>query len=170
MRGFECRKFWFYAFVSIAAINARPATGESPKSPREVVERYCLFDAQGANFDSKNPYSKAIGKLLINEDEAGYDSSVVILSYRVGNATLEKGAASVMVIYEDLGTLSGGHLEQNKEAESVVFHLSRIRNSWKIDGLRILPHISKTWVLSELGKGQIVGRSSSSDLVRELNK
>jgi hypothetical protein len=156
--------------VLVAIFNADTVVGESPASPREVVEKYCWLDAQGANFSSSNPRFKAIGNLLINEDEAAYDSSVVVSSYRVNKATIDKNTATVLVIYQDLGMLSGGQLERKKEEESVVFHLSRIGRDWKIDGLRIFPHISKTWVLSEMGKGLIADGASSSNLVKEINQ
>jgi hypothetical protein len=123
---------------------------QTESSPQAVVERYCTLDAQGANFSASNPNAKALWQLLINEDEAGYDQSVITQSYHVGKSTIGATSADVEVIYADLGTLAGNTTKKNQHSETVMFHLTKVGSAWKIDGLRILPHISQTWILSKL--------------------
>lgn len=113
------------------------------------MEEYCKLDAAGGNFDSRNPSFKIIGSLLVNPDEAAYDTSVIIRSFSVGNATVGKTAVDVQVTYANVGLLAGGTLSKEVGSEKVTFHLSKLGRSWKIDGLRIYPHISKEWMLSE---------------------
>lgn len=121
------------------------------ETPQAVVEKYCSLDAQGANFSASNPNAKAIFKLLINEDEAGYDQSVLINSYKIGRSKVTDKKAEVEVIYSSLGTI-GSELwtEKAPHTETVTFHLTRVKNSWKIDGLRMPPHISQSWMLAHL--------------------
>jgi len=118
-----------------------------------VVEKYRSLDAQGANFDSRDPNMKVIGQLLVNEDEAGYDSSVVIASSRISKMTSGDSTADVEVIYQDLGVMdTTPSFQSNRRAETMNFHLTKIGGAWKIDGLRQPPHISKAWALSMLRK------------------
>jgi hypothetical protein len=121
------------------------------QTPQAVVEKYCSLDAQGANFSAANPNAKLIWALLINEDEAGYDQSVIVKSYQIGKSKISGTSADVEVTYASLGTLGGElHTKKMPHSETVVFHLTLVENAWKIDGLRIPPHISQSWMLSKL--------------------
>ena len=136
-------------FVVIAHLAVGATYGVS-QTPRDVVRRYCSLDAQGANFSASNP-SKPILGLLVNEDEAGYDQSVIIKSYKLGKSKVGDKRAEVEVIYSFLGTVGGELSTENAfHLETVIFHLSLIDNSWKIDGLRMPPHISQSWMLAHL--------------------
>lgn len=58
--------------------------------------------------------------------------------------------ASVPVTYSDLGVApSEGKLEHRPSSETVEFQLTRVKGAWKIDGLRLIPHVSKTWILAQ---------------------
>jgi hypothetical protein len=122
---------------------------QDQRSPREIVEEYCRLDAAGGRFDSRNPNFKIIGNLLVNPDEAGYDTSVIIRSFSVGNPVAGKTGVDVQVTYANVGLLAGGKLSKELGSEKATFHLSKLGKSWKIDGLRIDPHISKEWLLAE---------------------
>ena len=139
MRYVEKRAWLGIAAVLLLFIRMQ-GQSKSESSPQSVVERYCTLDAQGANFSASNPNAKAIWGLLINEDEAGYDQSVVTRSYRIGKSTISEISADVEVVYVDLGTLAGNNARKDQHSETVMFHLTKVGNSWKIDGLRILPH------------------------------
>ncbi len=140
--------------VGVLACFLAQARCSAREAPELIVEKYCLLDAKGANFSASNPNAKALLDLLINEDEAGYDTSVIIRSYKVGSARIDGTSADVNVVYSDLGTI-GGELSVEKavKTETVTFHLTLVDDAWKIDGLRILPHISQTWMLSNLRRG-----------------
>jgi hypothetical protein len=141
----------FCAVLGIVLGTTTCIYGEMPKSPQGVVEKYCSLDGQGANINASNPNAKAIYDLLINEDEAGYDTSVIIKSYRIGKVSTGKESADVEVIYAVLGTLAAGsHAKRNPHAETVNFHLTLVDKSWKIDGLRIPPHLTQVWILSKM--------------------
>jgi hypothetical protein len=121
------------------------------ETPQAIVEMYCSFDAQGANFSASNPNANAILGLLINEDEAGYDESVIIRSYKIGKSKIEKRKAEVEVIYTVLGIMgSEFQMEKYSRKETMIFRLRIVENSWKIDGLRMRPHISRAWMLEHL--------------------
>jgi hypothetical protein len=121
--------------------------------PRDVVVRYCWLDAHGANYDSRNTLSKQIDHLLIDADEAAYDQSVVIGTYRVGEAVNHAQTAEVEVTYSVLGTV-WSDLQTKREAQDqkVIFHLSFSGGGWLIDGLRQPPHVSKDWILATYRK------------------
>ena len=138
---------WCGIIVALASF----ATYGRCETPRAVVEKYCSLDAQGANFSTSNPNARTIFRLLINEDEAGYDQSVIIKSYKIGRSRITDKKAEVEVIYSSLGTI-GSELSTIKapQVETVTFHLARVDNLWKIDGLRIPPHISQSWMIAHL--------------------
>ncbi len=133
------------------------ARGQTQRSPREIVEEYCRLDAAGGNFDSRNPNFRAIGSLLVDPNLAAYDTSVIIRSFRVGKSIVGKRGAKVDVMYSDVGILAGGALSRDVRSESVVFRLRQVSGSWKIDGLRMLPHISREWMLAEFGRESKAG-------------
>lgn len=137
--------------ISLMMILAGPTPSQTETPPQAIVEMYCSLDAQGANFSASNSNSKAILGLLINEDEAGYDESVIIKSYKIGKSKAEKKKATVDVIYTILGTMSSEfQTKKNLGIETVKFQLTMVGNSWKIDGLRMRPHISQAWMLEHL--------------------
>lgn len=125
---------------------------QDQRSPREIVEEYCRLDAAGGRFDSRNPNFKIIGNLLVNPDEAGYDTSVIIRSFNVGNPVAAKTGVDVLVTYANVGLLEGGKLSKEPGSEKVTFHLTKLGKSWKIDGLRMYPHVSREWLLTEFGR------------------
>ena len=144
-------RFFVTACFLLIADLAAGAGRVVSQAPREVVRRYCSLDAQGANFSASNPNAKPLLGLLVNEDEAGYDESVIIKSYRIGKSRVGDKRAEVEVIYISLGTV-GSELatERGAHAETVTFHLTLLDKSWKIDGLRMPPHISQSWMLAHL--------------------
>jgi hypothetical protein len=153
------------AAMLVACVSLMACTPSKGPSPREVVERYCALDAQGARFRGNTPQMEEIWGLLVNPDEAGYGESVVIESYRIGNTELRGANADVEVVYEELGTYASVPAAQkDRRARTVTFHLTRIDGSWKIDGLRQLPHISKSWIVAELrGKHDSGTRAGTPD-------
>jgi hypothetical protein len=160
----------FSVVVMLAFLATTLGYSETTQTPQSVVEKYCSLDAQGANFSASNPNAKAIFELLINEDEAGYDTSVIIQSYHVGKSTIGKNGAYVEVTYDDLGLLSAGQLNRQKRSETVIFHLTKVGTAWKIDGLRILSHISKGWMLSEMRRGLSPDQIRVSETIKELSQ
>jgi hypothetical protein len=136
-------------FLAFGALLPSRAFCQDQRSPMEIVKEYCRLDAAGGNFDSRNPNFKIIGGLLVNPDEAGYDTSVIIRSFSVGNPVAGRTGVDVQVTYANVGLLAGGTLSKEVRSEKVTFHLSKLGRSWKIDGLRIYPHISKEWMLAE---------------------
>ena len=163
---------WIVRVVAVMLVLFVPEAGfaETPQTPQAIVEKYCSLDAQGGNFSSSNPNFRAIGELLINEDEAAYDSSVVIRSYRIRRLKISLDSADVEVLYADLGMVSGGELKKKRRSELVIFHLTKVGSDWKIDGLRIFPHVSKAWLLSEFSKGLTSVQARDSKSIKELSQ
>ena len=144
------KRAWLGIAIILLFFVAAQGRCQTDSSPQAVVDKYCTLDAQGANFSTSSPNAKALWQLLINEDEAGYDQSVVTKSYSIGKSTIGATSADVEVTYADLGTIAGNTAKKNLHSETVMFHLTKVGSAWKIDGLRILPHISQTWILSNL--------------------
>jgi hypothetical protein len=140
------------------------------KSPQAVVEEYCYLDAQGANFNSTNSNAKRIVELLTNEDEAGYDSSVIVQTYHLGKPKTNNNGVDIEVVYEDLGSIGAGQLKRQDRRETVLFHLTSVGNVWKIDGLRMPPHISKQWLLSHIRSGLRPDQISTNGLIAVLSQ
>jgi len=129
-------------------------------SPRSTVETYCVLDAEGANFDSRNPNFAAIGKLLVNEDESAYDTSIITESFRIGEPSITGTSATVQVTYADIGIVAAGNLRKEVRSERVTFRLTKVNGIWKIDGLRILPHISRDWMLQEYEREHLANQKA----------
>jgi len=158
----------FAAAIMMISLGSLLGQSETVLPPQAIVDRYCSLDAKGALFSSSNPNFNAISALLINEDEAGYDSAIVIKSYRIGKVNTTKDSADVEVIYSDLGVKAGEEFRKEAKSESVMFHLTKVGANWKINGLRILPHISKEWLLSEMSKGLKPDQLNASKPISEL--
>jgi hypothetical protein len=125
-------------------------------TPQSVVLKYCALDANGAQYDSTNPGAQAIENLQTDEYANGFDESTIIRSYRLGKIKIQGSRAIVEVIYEDLGVLTD-EPKANKDSspETVLFHLVRLNGQWRIARLSLMPHLSKSWILSQLrGDGQ----------------
>lgn len=86
--------------------------------------------------------------------------SVIVRSYRIGQARIGTNTADIQVIYSTLGTLAGLEAESKPHSEAVTFHLKLAGHSWKIDGLRMPPHISQRWILLELRRELAEDRKS----------
>ncbi len=127
------------------------ARGRNTLTPREVVEKYCELDANGANFSAGEPGAAAISDLLYDPDEAAYDTSAIVTDVQVESPTLFHSRAEVKVVYIVLGTIGGdGTADSASRKETVTFHLAHINGAWKIDHLRQMTHISKAWILQHL--------------------
>jgi hypothetical protein len=111
----------------------------APKSPREVVAEYCRLDAEGALTSSDG--WPTISPLFVWPDAPGWDSFVVIRSYKVGKQKVTGRFASVPVTYEEVGILdstprfqpschSGGACNVTT---TVTFHLVYSNKHWVMD-------------------------------------
>jgi hypothetical protein len=137
--GMSKRAFVMAAVAAMVAVGALAQGGPVPKPPREVVLEYCRLDADGALTSSEG--WPAISPLFVWPDAPGWDSFVVIRSYKVGKVKVTGRFASVPVTYEEVGLLdstprfqpschSGGAC---KVTTTVVFHLLLSSKHWVMD-------------------------------------
>lgn len=120
-------------------------------TPRETVEQYCELDAEGAIFSASESGFDGAAELLYDEDETSYDSAVIVSGISITGSRVLGNRASVEVTYTVLGIFGGdGVAESAPRRETVTFHVIRVGGKWKIDHLRQMPHISKSWILLHL--------------------
>ena len=79
-------------------INSLFAENSSNYSPKQVIEKFCILRAEGKYFGYKSPY----WNLVIWSDEPGWDQSIMISKFKIGNVEVNGNKAKVVVSYDVL--------------------------------------------------------------------
>lgn len=116
----------------------------SAKSPKDVVLKFCLSDAEGKRLSSDT--WTAIMPLITWTDEPGWDTAVVISDFRVINAEVSSVKATVSVKYHILGSVSVD-FKKGDTYETEKFELVYVNGTWKIDKPVITPHVYKKAII-----------------------
>jgi hypothetical protein len=112
---------------------------EAAESALRIVRRYCQLDSEGARL--RGGSDGQIQELSEWEAEPGWDSAVVIKSYRTRLQQSDASHASVSVMYEEYGKLDGNQFSANQTTEEVVFTLTKVGPDWKIRSPKLPPHV-----------------------------
>jgi len=128
------------------AVMARVRRKPQPKppGPESVVLRYCRLDLQGARLSERASGSEEIASLLVAPTRREADRVIVSNDCAIGKVTKTAAAATVTVLYTNLGTLTpaGEILPSARPRETVKFALKKSGNDWKISGPLLPPHVS----------------------------
>jgi len=112
---------------------------EAAESALRIVRRYCQLDSEGARLGGGS--DGQIQELSEWEEEPGWDSVVVIKSYRTKLQQIDATHTSVLVTYEEYGKLEGNQFSAQQTSEEVVFTLTKVGSDWKIRSPKLPPHV-----------------------------
>jgi hypothetical protein len=104
-----------------------------------VVRRYCQLDSEGARLGAGS--DGQIQELSEWDAEPGWDTTVVIKSYRTKLQQSDATHTSVLVTYDEYGKLDGNQFSAQQTSEEVVFTLTKVGSGWKIRSPKLPPHV-----------------------------
>jgi hypothetical protein len=145
----------FVVIMILSVALAKPRAGSSSLLPKEVVQKYCQFQAEGHGITSGG-WGK-IGPLVAWSDEPGWDTAFVISDYKIGKVEIVGTKAMVTVTYFVLGVDSVEFIK-SKRKEIIKFELGMIDGRWKITGPQIIPHVKKEFMIKHSRKLQLRAR------------
>ncbi len=146
------------------------------QDPRAVVEQYCKLDYDGARIGIYPGLAKRIPPLVAWRVEPGWDSSVVIMSYAVGEPTYSGPDATVIVEYAKVARFEGNSpMIPDTNQENAEFRLVRRETGWIIDRINeglLPPHvsISAKIINLELVLSQIVSEPRRQVLFKDVER
>ena len=145
-------------------------------SPKNVVEKYCILDYDGARIGIYPGLARLISPLAVWRVEPGWDFAVVVSSYAVGDAAYEGNRAIVVVEYSVVGRAEGNSpVILEAKQEKAEFHLVHSGSDWIVEAIneRLLPpHVSVSALIInlELVLNQPVGESRRKILLNDVER
>jgi len=135
------------ALVSMCIVST--AHGQA-SNPQAVLNNFLKLDFDGARLDSDG--FKKVFPLTDWKDAPGYDSSVIVRGYKVGQPSVRGGKATIEVTYDVVGFIGGNTMweaynakvptETFKDQVRVQYELVTRNGAWKVHGPDVGPHIS----------------------------
>ena len=130
--------------VFVAGVSGQTST------PQGVLDKFLKLDFEGARLDSDG--FKNVFPLTDWVDAPGYDSSIIVRSYKAGAPQIRGGEAKIVVTYDVVGMIAGNTMwepyagnpssESFKDQVSISYELILKKGSWKVHGPNEVPHIS----------------------------
>jgi hypothetical protein len=123
-----------------------------PNTPKGVVEAFCIEDFKGSGTTSQT--WKRLQQYTTWLDAPGWDTVIVVSSFRVVEAKQSSGKAQVKVDYNVIGELVAHPWALNEQLgfKTVVYELVKADGRWKIADPQIPPHISVQSAIRDLQK------------------
>jgi len=125
------------------------ASGQT-SSPQVVLDKFLKLDFDGARLDSNG--MKRVFPLTDWKDMPGYDSSIIVRSYKAEPPQIRGAAAKIVVTYDVVGMIAGNTMwepyadnpssETFKDQVKISYELILKNGSWKVHGPDEVPHIS----------------------------
>jgi hypothetical protein len=119
-------------------------------TPQDVLNKFLKLDYDGARLDSDG--FKKVFPLTDWEDAPGYDSSIIVRSYKAGLPRISGAEAKIEVTYEVVGMIAGNTMweaysgdsasETFKDQIRISYELILKNGRWKVHGPNEVPHIS----------------------------
>ena len=132
---------WLTLIGGVAKIGVSGETSSLayPTTASAVAQDYCMEDANGAGLSSRT--IEKIFRFTTWKDGPGWDTAVLISSYRLTSVNQKEKTATVQVVYTVIGDLTPNKLEEKRHDKKVILHLVKNNRQWKIDYPQIPPHI-----------------------------
>jgi hypothetical protein len=129
---------------AVSGVNAQTA------GPQDVLNRFLKLDFDGARLDSDG--FKKVFPLTDWPDAPGYDSSIIVRSYKAEGPHIRGGEAKIVVTYDVVGMIAGNTVwepfagntssETFKDQVKISYEVVLKNGRWKVHGPNELPHIS----------------------------
>jgi hypothetical protein len=126
------------------------SAGGQTSTPQEVLNKFLKLDFDGARLDSEG--FKKVFPLTDWPDAPGYDSSIIVRSYKVGEPQVQRSQAKIVVTYEVVGMIAGNTAweayadnpksETFKDDVTITYVLVLKNGKWKVHEPNQAPHIS----------------------------
>lgn len=133
----------FFLFA-VAGVNGQTST------PQDVLNKFLKLDFDGARLDSEG--FKKVFPLTDWPDAPGYDSSIIVRSYKAEPPQIRGNAAKVVVTYDVVGMIAGNTMwepykgdpssESFKDQVKISYELVLKNGRWKVHEPNEAPHIS----------------------------
>ncbi len=134
---------------------------------KAVVEEYCALDYDGARIGTHPELNKRYSSLIAWEAEPGWDTVLIISSYRVSEPMRKGRYAFVEVVYSVVGRSDEEEVTKRSAfQEKVEYRLIRDSDRWKIDRGLVPPHVSLAEMIFILEK--LVANENDSNRKQEL--
>ena len=135
--------FGVFALMSVTSLALAQAS-----QPAEVLNKFLKLDFDGARLDSDG--FRKVFPLTDWKDAPGYDSSIIVRSYRVGEPKVQGARATILVTYDVVGFIGGNtsweaytpSSESFKDEVRIPYELILKNGTWKVHGPDQAPHIS----------------------------
>ena len=136
-----------FAVVALFLCSVTSASAQR-STPQEVLNKFLKLDFDGARLDSDG--FKKVFPLTDWKDAPGYDSSIIVRSYKVGQPSMRGGQTKIVVTYDVVGLIAGNTMwesftpssESFKDQVRISYELVSQHGVWKVHGPDELPHIS----------------------------
>ncbi|HYW70649.1 MAG TPA: hypothetical protein VE961_06430 [Pyrinomonadaceae bacterium] len=135
-----------FGIFAVLAVSAKAQTA----TPQDVLNKFLKLDFDGARLDSDG--FKQVFPLTDWPDAPGYDSSIIVSSYKVGEPQFRGAEAKIMVTYEVVGMIAGNTTweafadnpksETFKDEVNIPYVLVLKNGKWKVHEPNQAPHIS----------------------------
>lgn len=136
-------------YLVVLLVSGGCCSGENVLHPRDIVEKYCRFDFEGGRLTSETWSQGA--PFVTWEEEAGWDTIVVVAGFEVVSVKEETNTAFVAVNFSVRGRLETAErfVEENR-TETVTFQLRQTDKGWRIESPLIAPHVSARRITQHL--------------------
>ena len=118
------------------------------ETPRDIVEKYCQYDFQGARLNSVEAQSYRL--LVAYEEEPGWDTVIGVKGFEIGRVIVKDNVAVVEVNFE-IDRAWPVQIEQISEYSTVKVELSLENGSWKISKYIPFPRVSSEALCKKWG-------------------
>ena len=143
-------RFLLAALAAAASLALVQSASAQTQTAQDVLTQFVKLDFGGARLDSDG--FKKVFPLTDWPDAPGYDSSIIIKSYKIGAPTMRAGKTVIPVTYDVVGFMSGNVMweayadnpnsESFKDQVKVNYELVTKKGQWKVHEPDTLPHIS----------------------------
>lgn len=129
-------KVW--AVILLFSMAGMAQAKEKPLSARGVLEKYLALDADAAGLSQQS--WPEFSRYTTWVTAPSWDGFTIISRYEVGRLMEGHTRAQATVTYYPIGKMTTTFAAQSKP-ESVLYHLNKVGNDWKVDSPQLPPHV-----------------------------
>ena len=136
-----------FKYLCILLISA-PLFSFAGGSPKDVVEKYCEYDFNGARLISSG--ASNYRHLIDYEEEPGWDSVISVMGYKVGDEKISGNTAIVIVNYDIIQAFPAP-LVNISQYQTVEVELLLQEGNWKVSKYIDYPRVGNELLCDNWG-------------------